>query len=689
MDHAPPETKHAAGRLARMVNSSRLATAFKWIAITLSSAVLVLLLAAAILDRNADAFKAPLARLASAHVGRSIKIDGRLELHLLSLTPYAVVNGLRIGNPSWAKSTDMAHIGRLEISLSLPSLLDWEIVLPRVDLQSLDLWLERDATDRANWDFDAAEGRSRSSKPAKLPVVRSFRLDRGRIDIVDAIRKLRFSGTIAASQAADINAQSLHLDGTGQLNGAPFTLTTTGDPLITAERGRPYNFSADIRAGATRLGFQARIAKPFDLGSLAAKFSASGADLADVYYLTGLTLPNTPAYKISGELHREGTRIDLSDLAGTLGNSDLNGTMVIETAGKRPVMTADLSSRSLDISDLGPALGAPASETPSAPVDAKPARTQPPVPANAPLLPDEPLDVERVRGMDADVHYRALSVNAQKIPFKRVAFRLRLDHGVMTIDPLSFVLPEGSVSARLRIDASRDLPDVALDGRLSAVDLTQFHARGGEPPLGGLLLGRVSVRGRGRSVHTVASSANGTITTVVPHGEIRAAFAELTGINLARGLGLLLTKNQQKAQVRCAVADFKSSDGIMTTQNIVMDTQNVRITAKGSINLRTETLDLSINGQPKKVRLGTLKSPIIVHGALRKPSVGLDPGHMAKQTAMAVALAAIVTPLAAVLAFIDPGLAKDADCGALLAEAQERGVPVATNAAPPKGKFAR
>jgi hypothetical protein len=224
------------------------------------------------------------------------------------------------------------------------------------------------------------------------------------------------------------------------------------------------------------------------------------------------------------------------------------------------------------------------------------------------------------------------------------------------------------------------VPDVELDGRLSSVNLADFHARNGEPPLDGLLLGRVSVRGRGRSVHAVAATANGTVTTVVPHGEVREAFAELTGINVARGLGLLLTKNQRKADIRCGVADFDSHDGVLAARNIVIDTSDMRITGKGTIDLRTETLDLSVNGQPKKIRFFTLKSPIIIHGALRKPSVSLETGHLAKQTAEAAALA-LATPFAAVLAFVDPGLAKDADCGALLAEGKHAGVTVDAPAA--------
>jgi hypothetical protein len=89
----------------------------------------------------------------------------------------------------------------------------------------------------------------------------------------------------------------------------------------------------------------------------------------------------------------------------------------------------------------------------------------------------------------------------------------------------------------------------------------------------------------------------------------------------------------------------------------------------------TEDLDLTINGQPKKFRFFRIKSPIEVGGTLSKPKVGLRPGNTPGQVALATALGVLATPLAAALAFIDPGLAKDADCGALLAEAERQGAP--------------
>jgi AsmA family protein len=365
----------------------------------------------------------------------------------------------------------------------------------------------------------------------------------------------------------------------------------------------------------------------------------------------------------------------------------MHGTMQIQM-GARPKLSADLASRSLDMADLAPAFGAAPrnkiAQEPAAKAGAMRKKADPKMGearsadskekqnSEDLLLPDAKLDLNRIRGMDADVRYRAQSIKEQKVPFREVAWHLQLDHGVLTLDPLSFILPQGKVAARLRIDASRDVPRDELDLRLSHVDLGEFHPKDGPPPLNGTLLARVAIHGNGQSVHEVAATADGAVTIVVPHGEIRSAFAELTGINVARGLGLLLTKSQQQSEVRCGVAAFKSSQGVLAAQNIVIDTHNVRITGKGDIDLHDETLNLQIDGQPKRVRLLAIRSPIVVHGTLRKPTVGLEAGHLTKQGVEAAALGALATPFAAILAFVDPGLAKDADCGALLHEAQQQ-----------------
>jgi uncharacterized protein involved in outer membrane biogenesis len=183
-------------------------------------------------------------------------------------------------------------------------------------------------------------------------------------------------------------------------------------------------------------------------------------------------------------------------------------------------------------------------------------------------------------------------------------------------------------------------------------------------------------------VHRTFANANGDVSLVVPNGEIRKAFAELMGVNVVKGLGLLLSKNQDKTSIRCGVAHFHAVNGVFNADQIVFDTDPVLVTGSGSINMDSERLDLKVQGHPKKFQLVRVILPITAQGTLLHPKMGVQPGAAIAQGGVAVALATFLTPLAAVLPFIDPGLAKDANCVGLMAEAKAQGAPVKPAPAP-------
>jgi uncharacterized protein involved in outer membrane biogenesis len=163
---------------------------------------------------------------------------------------------------------------------------------------------------------------------------------------------------------------------------------------------------------------------------------------------------------------------------------------------------------------------------------------------------------------------------------------------------------------------------------------------------------------------------------VAPGGEIRKAFAELMGVNVVKGLGLLLKKDQDTTPIRCGVVHFDTKNGVMTADRFVLDTGPVLITGKGTINLDTERMAFQARGHDKKFRLLRVLLPVTAEGPIRSPKLGVKPGSAIAQGAAAVGLGALISPLAAIFPFIDPGLAKDANCGALVADAAQHGAPV-------------
>jgi len=728
----------------------RVTVALKWPGIVVGSIVVVLLMAAAVLDANADALRGPLSRAASGRLHRAVHIDGRLELHLFSWHPRFVINQLRIANPDWVTpaevgakggaTTDMARIGQLVVVLSIPALFKGDVLLPYVGVDDSDLNLVRASPEKANWSFAGGPSKP-SAEPAKFPLLGSLHLGKGHLRVTDEVRKLRFQGVVSADQRTNGGPLSLGLNGDGTINGESFKLAASGDPLITAESHKPYTVSSEIQAGHTKVKSRITITKPFDMGSVVADIDASGDDLADLYYLSGLALPNTSPYTVSTHVRREGALLKLTDFRGTLGNSDIRGTLSLETARQRPLLTADLATRSLDIKDLGPTLGSRQAKSPSS-LSRQQTRTAPQssqdstaeargaapkaaktgeetqtqqvqdngsAPGNTlslhgakpksaqtrtaearqavtkaahgqTLLPDAKLDLKRIRAMDANVKYRAESVKTQKMNIRQIVVDLKLDNGVLSFTPVSFVLPQGKMTSNIRVDGSQDVPVVAIDSRVTQVQLSQFKMKGGGEPIDGTLVARAILHGRGKSLHEIGATAEGTLSAVIPHGDIRSAFAELIGIDVVKGLGLVLTGNQDKAGIRCGVANFKAEGGVFAAQDIVFDTDKVLVLGRGEVDLGTEIIDLTLSGQPKKFRFFRIKSPVEIHGTLKSPKIGLKPGNTPGEIALATALGVLATPLASVVAFIDPGLAKDADCNALIAEAEREGAHPAKDA---------
>jgi uncharacterized protein involved in outer membrane biogenesis len=387
-------------------------------------------------------------------------------------------------------------------------------------------------------------------------------------------------------------------------------------------------------------------------------------------------------------MHVSGTTITGDDLNGKLGSSDLSGKIIVQTGAARPKLIAKLSSNNLNIVDLAPTLGHPADKSESLAASeglnnasARPLRAKQKSSGRqsdsdpkliAMLLPDADLQVNRVRGMDADVTYRAGAVTAPKVPMKEVSFHVVLDNGRLTIDPLSFALDHGRFAGNVHIDARAEIPETSIDMRIDDVDLSQFKTAAMKtPPLSGSLIGRLKVHGFGHSVHKLASTADGVMSFIIPDGEINEAMAELTGINVTRGLGLLLAKNETKTSIRCGVVDFRAQKGEMNAKTMFIDTTDVLITGRGDISLNSEALNVALQGNPKKLRLTRVRAPITVKGTLAHPAFGIDAGKLAEQGAVATALGTLLTPVAAVIAFIDPGRAKNKDCVASVSDASE------------------
>jgi hypothetical protein len=590
----------------------------------------------------------PLLRALTARTGREIQVEGTFAARLLSLHPQLTATEVSIGNPPWMPPGTLAHIGRLSLDL------DWQLAMPPVRIRRLEmehavLHLLRDAAGRTNWHLqETGAGKG-------APLIASLSVPDAHVDLHDERRHLEFRGIVSAGDAGAGPAPPLlRIEGAGQLNGRAATFSLDGDALAQARRDQPYHFRLKEHSGATHLSGGGFLQQPFDFRDLHGSFTAAGPDMKDLYFLVGLSLPDTGPFHLSGKLTRQGKRFVYSDLAVSSGKSDLGGTLSVDSSGGRSRIEADLSSGWLRLADIG----------------ARAAGREPEAPSTPELrVPDTPLRLGGLHRSDWRIRYRARTVELADQTLERLSALVSVDRGVLSVERFDTSLAQGTLSGSARLDARGEVPRGELELLAAQVELDQLKsASGHEPPLGGALSGRVHLSGVGKSLHELAATANGTLTAVVPHGVMRASIAQLTSLNLSGALGVAL-KHAAQTEIRCGVASLEARDGVASVHSFVLDTHDALLTGSGSINMDSETLDLTLRGLPKKPAL-VLRSAVSVKGTLAHPQARLVGHDLLVQAGTAVALAVVLTPVAAVLAFVSPGLTHDADCASLVAQAK-------------------
>ena len=632
---------------------------FKWSGITLIALLVGVLVTLYFLDWNQ--MRGPIGRYLSHHTGREIRLDGNLSVKLFSWQPSIDAQNITIGNPSWlaGQPGHAATVKALRVEVRLMPLLSGRLILPLVKIDRPDIYLLRQESGRTNWD----SGGKNPNQALRLPPIRRFLVSDGHVQIDDAVRKLHFTGTIRSEERQSGGRAAFTLKGDGTLNRNKFLADISGGPLLNVDESKPYRFAADVRAGDTHAVIDGAITRPFYLDRFTANIDVSGPTLRDLYFLTGLVLPNTPPYHMTLSAVRESsTQYRLNGINAAMGGTDLRGDLAVDASQEIPLLTGQVASRVLTFEDLGAVVGG---------------GKHGPVQSQY-LLPQTVLHTGRLRQSNAEVDYRADSIRSRDFPLTSLDTHISVRNGVLNLKPLAFGFVQGKLSGAIRIDARKAIPTSSVDARITDIRAENF-IKSSDKPIFGLLEARAVLTGTGKSVHDAASNANGSFTAVVPSGGMRHSLAEWTGIDVLTALSLNLAGDNSNTNLRCAVASFGAKDGVLTSQHIVIDTDPVRVDGAGRIDLRDETLDMRLQGKPKNFQLVRVRAPITVKGAWAHPALGVEAGPVLAQGGLGAALG-LLNPFAAILAFIDPGLAKDANCGPLLADAKAKGAPVKQSA---------
>lgn len=443
----------------------------------------------------------------------------------------------------------------------------------------------------------------------------------------------------------------------GSLAGAAFQGEGfTGDVLDISEDTVALPIKLKATSGQLQLGLEGALQHPSQLDGIAVKLTLQGADMQQLYPLTGLVLPRTPAFKVQGDLNGAFSpgkaRWTFKNFRGTVGKSDLQGELQYVSSADRPVLSGALSSTELQLADLGALIGAGA-----------------PNKNTGKVLPNMPLGVERWRDMDADISFAATKIHRpDALPLTNVRLHAKLKEQQLRIDPLVFGVAQGKFSVPVFIDARQSPPHVVVQGRVEGLKLAAlFPTIERTQKSLGELDGRIDLQGQGDNVARMLATANGRIALYVSQGTISKALLDMAALNVG---SIVVTKffgADREVPIRCAIADFKVAKGVANATMLRMSTEDAFINGTGTVNLANETLNLQLKPESTTWKFFTLRTPLHIQGSLAHPQVKVETAGLIARAGAALAALAVAPVALAVVPLTAPSADDPSNCKQLLA----------------------
>jgi len=611
--------------------------------------------------------KSPFERIVSSATHRQVKVTDDFQLYFDPITIHFRADGMTISNPSYASRPHLFAAKQIDARIAPLSMLFGKRHFYTLDLTGGAVDLEWNADRSHNsWTFSDKKG----GKPIDFPRIDVATVAGTTLRYLDPKMLLRTDLAFQTITSNDARiGKSVRFTGDGKVRATPFTLEgALLSPDATVARGKnKLELAAD--AAHNHITVAGTLPSIADIENVPLAVTSRGRNLAELLEIIGVAIPRTRTYAVKATLIKDDTTYAFTRLTGRFGDSDLAGKFTVRNIEPRLHIAAELTTRKLDIIDAAPFIGynpdiiaSKGAVAAAASSGAAPAR----------LLPDAEIPVETFKNFNADVRYKVGVVRSKNVPVSNIDLTLSLKDSLLKLSPLTFVMARGDVASDITIDARRRPAHDTYDIRLAPTPMARLLAGYGVAEAGtsGVIKGRMLLEGDGDSLHDSLATSHGRIAFVMPGGSFWTRNVQLSELDIGTfAQKLFQGKLKEPVKINCGLIGFTVRNGVAAADPILIDTEKNVIVGRGGFSFKSEAIDLAVRADGKKFSFLSAQSPIGLNGNFAKPGFSVVSPQLIGRAGAALGLSVVGTPVAGLLAFIDVGDAKAAQCGPVLAAA--------------------
>jgi len=616
--------------------------------------------------------------------GRDLNIQGDIKV-AIGLTPRLIINKVTFQNAKWGSRPHMLQIKRFELQLALQPLFFGTLEVRRAALIDAEILIEVNRKGALNLP-ELGEGPTESQAAPSdfrfmpevalmdVRIVNSLLLYKGRLARKPIRLKLNRLKLKSVSPGG-----STRLELTARYNRQPLSATgTLGalDGLLDADK--PWPLTLTINAVGAKLALDGTVLDVFKARGIALDFKFASRDISKTAGAAGIRIPYKTDARLSGHLSGSPDKaLKFSKLNLHTGRNDLQGFVLAKFKGGKPYFNATVTSKRLDLR----------------PTKKKSAATA--KPSKRKIFSSKPFPVGWMKKADADVGVRVKRCLLARSALQNLKLNLTLKNGRLTVRPITAIAGSGRLRAGVNLREIKrkwylrgDLDVRRLNAGRMLKELDITNALEGKFDI------NAAFSGSGRSPAQLMAGINGHLRLIMGKGRFNNRLLGVLGGDLRAGLFQLLNvggKSEELTEIKCLVTRFDAVDGLATSRVLVLDTGALRAMGKGTVNLKTEQLDISIKPIPQKgvgaegvgkisLSLGSLAKPFKLGGTLANPELAVDAKHAAITLGKAVGGFALFGPFGLAALLVDGNTAKKDLC------ATARAIALKKQKAPPKKK---
>lgn len=535
-----------------------------------------------------------------------------------SFTPTIALRDVRISQPAWVGGGDFVRLKSAEVQVPVIALITGKFRPQRLHIDGLNVALVRDVNGRANWEPDHKEKKDADRSP---PTLSELTVTNSRFSLRDDKRGLVVAGPVRVDTAV-----GLQMTGDGSFLGSPAHLEARGGGIAGVDPKASYSFSLSLTSPALNMTAKGTMGGVLNTRLFTAALSTQAPTLKNLDRVIEAGLFSSQPIDLNGMVRHVGRDWYVDSLSGRIGRSLISGRATVLKQDGRTKIDATIHASQFDFDDLSDAQGLNAAAALTARIGPR-------------VMPTTRINLAKIGKTDGVLRFSAdrLLFRTPSV-FRSLSGVVTLDHRRVTVNDFTATLAQGALTGNGVIDHRSGSPKLSLNLRFSGATLETIVGKPDD--VSGSVRGRILVSGSGDTVREAMSRATGRVAMVATAGAVKATVADVLGQDLGRAIQHQLRDREAKVPLRCLVANFRASNGVLTPSPLAVDTGASVGQGAGRIVMGGETIALTLRGNSKNPSVLKIIDPIRVGGTLSTPTISVagigDTGESVSKNALRV-----------------------------------------------------